>query len=138
MAAVENSEPANKKATDNKFGRKAGFLIYVSSVSVIAGFGLALARSRKSNPNDFKNVNNEGSKLAMKALGYGTLLSITGCGLLTIIVCKMLGVTGPKEFGLKMKDILPSKDGEFVHKFDNWPTKFPKKPDDGKWYEEMK
>lgn len=43
-----------------------------------------------------------------------------------------------KEFGLKMKETLPQKDGDFVHAFDNWPTKLPNKPDDGKWREEFK
>ena len=37
-----------------------------------------------------------------------------------------------------MKGILPSKDGEFVHKFDKWPTKMEIKKDDGKWQEEFK
>ena len=39
---------------------------------------------------------------------------------------------------MKMKEIMPSKDGEFVHKFDNWPTKMETKPDDGKWREDFK
>ena len=33
---------------------------------------------------------------------------------------------------------MPSKNGEFVQKFDNWPTKMEKKPDDGKWREDFK
>jgi len=37
-----------------------------------------------------------------------------------------------------MKGILPSKDGEFIQKFDSWPTKFEKKPDNGKWREDFK
>ena len=35
-------------------------------------------------------------------------------------------------------EILPQKDGEFAKKFDNWPTKFPEKPDNGKWKEYFK
>lgn len=123
---------------DWNFLKKAGFLTYLSTVSIFAGFGMTVAKARKKTPNAFKDVNSEGARLAMKALGYATLINISGFGLVTFGVCKVMGVNGPKEFGLKMKEIFPAKDGEFVHKFDNWPTKLPNKPDDGKWRDEFK
>ena len=123
---------------DVDFLKKAGFLLYVSTVSIVGGFGLTLARAKKSSPNAFNNVNSEGARLALKAFGIGTLINVGAFGVVTFTVCKVMGVSGPKEFGSKMKEILPEKDGEFVHKFDDWPTKLPVKPDDGKWRDEFK
>lgn len=69
------------------------FLLYVTAVSGIAGFGLTIAKARKSSPNDFAKLNNEGARLAVKALAYGTAISVGGCGLLVFGVAKALGVS---------------------------------------------
>ncbi|XP_012565684.1 transmembrane protein 242 isoform X1 [Hydra vulgaris] len=132
------SKDLNEAKTDlSKNVLSASFLLYVSAAAMFAGFGLTLARARKSSPKSFDS-NSDGTKLAFKALGYGSLISVSACGLLVVFVAKAFGVKNSQEFGAKMKTIFPSKDGEFVRKFDNWPTKFPVKTDDGKWKEEFK
>ncbi|XP_066916879.1 transmembrane protein 242-like [Clytia hemisphaerica] len=130
--------PPSPSSSDVSPVKGGAFLFYVTLISGLAGFGLTVARARKSAPKDVNNLNAEGTRLALRALGYGTAISVTGCGLLMFGVAKALGVSSAKEFGLKMKGVMPSKDGEFVHKFDNWPTKMELKEDDGKWREEFK
>ena len=74
------------------------FLFYVTLVSGLAGFGLAVAKARKSSPKDVNTISSEGTRLAMKALGYGTAISFTGCGLLVLGVAKALGVSSVRRF----------------------------------------
>ena len=79
----------------------ASFLLYVSATSVLAGFGLALAKARKSNPSSFGSTNNDGAKLALKALGYGSIISVSACGLLVVFVAKVFGVNSVSVILLK-------------------------------------
>lgn len=85
-------QTVEKKEEDSVDKRAAGFLFYVTAVSIVAGFGLTVAKARKSFPADLQSHYNDGSRLATKALAYGTLLSVSGCGLLVFTVSKLLGV----------------------------------------------
>ncbi len=92
--AAENG-PSNstehKIPTKNVSSLKAGtFLAGVTLISVVAGFGLALARVKKKNPKEFSET--EASRLALKALGLGTALSVSGTGLLVFAVARILNV----------------------------------------------
>jgi len=90
----ENQHHTNDASKDEvSVFKKSAFLIYVTLISGAAGFGLTVARARKSAPKDVNSLNAEGTKLALKALGYGTAISVTGCGLLTFGVAKALGVS---------------------------------------------
>jgi len=90
----ENQHHTNDASRDEvSVFKKSAFLIYVTLISGAARFGLTVARARKSAPKDVNSLNAEGTKLALKALGYGTAISVTGCGLLTFGVAKALGVS---------------------------------------------
>lgn len=73
-----SSEP--NISNDNKeFKAKLAFLFGVTFASVIGGFGLAVGAARRRSPTSFSGqVHDEGAKLAMRALGWGTVLSVGG------------------------------------------------------------
>ncbi|KAK3735804.1 hypothetical protein QZH41_007427 [Actinostola sp. cb2023] len=96
------------------------FLTGVTFVSMMGGFGVSLGMARKKSPDAFVNRHNEGVKLAVRALGYGSLLAMGGVSVIVYGVKSALGVNTTKEFGTKMQDIVPSKDGQLVSYFDTW------------------
>ena len=89
MASDEAEKVPKTLSYDSK---NAGFLFFVTCVAVAAGFGTTVARARKSMPSHLSNHYDEGARLATKALGYGTLISVTSCGLLVFGVMKAFGV----------------------------------------------
>ena len=89
MASDEAEKVPKTLSYDSK---SAGFLFFVTCVAVAAGFGTTVARARKSMPSHLSNHYDEGARLATKALGYGTLISVTSCGLLVFGVMKAFGV----------------------------------------------
>ena len=72
--------------------RGAIFLAGVTLASVVGGFGLSLGIARRRSPDAFSKSQNEAAKLAMKALGWGTLLAVSGVGLLVLGVKTAMGV----------------------------------------------
>ena len=87
--AAEHESSGEEKGKVGKLG--ASFFIFgVTSASLLAGFGLALGRVKKKNPTEFNEL--AANKLALKALGYGTILSISGCGVLVLAVKWAMGV----------------------------------------------
>eukprot|EP00794_Sanderia_malayensis_P000122 gene122-733_t len=94
------------------------FFAGVTLISVLAGFGFALARVKKKNPKEFIEV--PATKLALKALGLGTALSLSGTALLVFGVKRALGVKTMEDFSNLMKGRMPQKDGDFVKKFESW------------------
>lgn len=48
-----------------------------------------------------------GASLALRALGWGTLYAITGCGILFYGIWKLSGATNFQEFRFKVGSILP-------------------------------
>lgn len=76
----ETNTPENNTKT------KIAFLSAVTFASVIGGFGLAVGAARKRSPTSFSGqVHDEGAKLAMRALGWGTLLSVSGVTAIGIV-----------------------------------------------------
>lgn len=96
------------------------FLTGVTLASMVGGFGYAIGQARRRSPGSFDQHQQEGVKLAVRALGWGTVLAVSGVGFLVFGVKTALGVKDAKEFGLKMKRILPTKDGKFVSYFESW------------------
>ncbi len=61
------------------FGAKLAFMVGVTFASVVGGFGLAVGATRKRYPTSLSGqVHDEGAKLAMRALGWGTVISVSG------------------------------------------------------------
>lgn len=74
------------------------FLASVSGISALIGFGSTLAAAKKQDPTNFgkgfiptKELHETGSSLALRALGWGTLYAVTGCGLLFYSIWKLSG-----------------------------------------------
>ena len=90
MAADRGS--AKEIQTKSRVGKvkASSFIFGVTTASLLAGFGLALGRVKRKNPTEFNEV--AANKLALKALGYGTVISFCGCGLLILAVKWALGV----------------------------------------------
>ena len=72
-------------------------------MSALVGFTRTLSTAKKTDPNFFNKGmtgSNEmaetGSNLAMRALGYGTLLAIAGTGTLAFAVWKLSGAKDVK------------------------------------------
>lgn len=72
----------------------------ISGVAAGVGFGRTLATARKTDPSFFQKgmtgsiempIGETGANLAMRALGYGTLLAIFGTGSLMFAVWKLSG-----------------------------------------------
>lgn len=91
------------------------FLVYVTLISGLAGFGLTVAKARKSSPKDVNTINAEGTKLAMRALGYGTAISVSGCGLLVLAVAKALGVSSVRLFCIYLFPIIPFSKEDIIY-----------------------
>lgn len=68
------------------------FLTGVTFASMVGGFGLSLGIARKKSPDAFVSRHNEGAKLALRALGYGSLLAMGGVGAIVFSVKTALGV----------------------------------------------
>lgn len=69
------------------------FVTGVTFASMMGGFGVSLGMTRKKSPDAFVNRHNEGVKLAVRALSYGSLLAIGGVGVLVYGVKTALGVS---------------------------------------------
>lgn len=70
----------------------------MTGISAIIGFSSTLAAARKQDPTSFgkgfvptKELHETGASLAVRALGWGTLYAVTGCGLLFYSIWKFTG-----------------------------------------------
>ncbi|XP_044266287.1 transmembrane protein 242 [Tribolium madens] len=98
-----------------EFKLKAGiFLAGVSGISALVGFGATLAAAKKQDPKFFgkgmegsRTMGETGASLALRALGWGTLYAVTGCGVLFYAIWKVSGAQNFEEFRHKVGSILP-------------------------------
>uniref|UniRef100_A0A224Z6S0 Transmembrane protein 242 n=1 Tax=Rhipicephalus zambeziensis TaxID=60191 RepID=A0A224Z6S0_9ACAR len=114
----QNSE-LDERTDDSNGGKgkkyaEAAFLAGVAGAAAIFGFGMTLAQAKKRDPENFaegltasQKLHESGSKLALRALGRGTLYSVTGFSLFCFLAWKAMGVSDLQEFRLKVGSVLP-------------------------------
>lgn len=73
------------------------FLTGVTLASMVGGFGYAIGQARRRSPGSFDQHQQEGVKLAVRALGWGTVLAVSGVGFLVFGVKTALGVKDVRE-----------------------------------------
>ncbi|KAH8387302.1 hypothetical protein KR093_006100 [Drosophila rubida] len=98
----------------------AAFMGLVGGISALFGFSRTLATAKKSDSKVLQQAGtrqgiilmDEGSTLALRALGWGTLYAVLGTGAFCYGVWKLSGAKDFEEFRLKMGNALPriSKD----------------------------
>ncbi|XP_077576277.1 transmembrane protein 242 [Stigmatopora nigra] len=110
LAKVSQTEDEDKL----QLIKGAVFLAAASSLGLIAGFGSTLALAKKNNPDWFSKgsapragLPESGASLALRALGRGSAYAFCGVGLLSLAVCKMLGVAGLSDLKRKVGPLLP-------------------------------
>lgn len=95
------------------------FLSAVTGISAIIGFGASLSAARKRDPKFFEEgvagikgspavAAESGASLALRALGWGSVYAIGGCGIIFYGIWKLSGANNFQEFRLKMGSILPT------------------------------
>ncbi len=109
---------------DENFRLKATlFLSSIAGMGCIMGFGSALAMAKKKDPEYFdkgvvpspsasangtsRALHESGVSLAWRALKWGTLWAVGGCGLIFYGAWKLADVKDLREFRLKMGGMLP-------------------------------
>ncbi|KAK5646981.1 hypothetical protein RI129_005445 [Pyrocoelia pectoralis] len=100
---------------DENFKVKAGiYLVSVTGLSAIIGFGATLAAVRKQDAKYFGKgmaggleMSEPAVSVAFRALGWGTLYAFTGCGILFYSIWKLSGAESLHDFRNKMGAILP-------------------------------
>ena len=123
MSASKNE---NSEAKSDNYRLKAGvFLATAGGLGLLGGFSSALGSARKQDPQSFdkgligdvseaqreahqKRVLHEtGTKLARRALWYGTLYAVAGCGAIFFSLWKLSGAKDLADFRQKAGSILP-------------------------------
>lgn len=94
--------------------KSATFIFGVAGGAAVGGFGMMLAKTRKSSPDDFhkgtipiEGEMESGARLAMRALGRATVYAVGGFSLFCFTVWKLMGVHSLPEFTAKMQSIMP-------------------------------
>ncbi|GBM43239.1 Transmembrane protein 242 [Araneus ventricosus] len=107
-----DSETGDKKKNNKLL--ETSFLLTVTGMSILGGFGMALALAKKRDPVYFfkgmmptKELPESGSALAMRALGWGTFYAVSGFSIFCFGVWKMMGVKNLEEFRMKVGNALP-------------------------------
>ncbi|KAK3912122.1 Transmembrane protein 242 [Frankliniella fusca] len=100
---------------DPNYAFKAtAFLAGVAGFSAFFGFGATLAYAKKKDPIHFDkgvvmgpSLSESGAALALRALGWGTVYAVGGCGILFFSLWKLSGCNNLHEFRIKMGEKLP-------------------------------
>ncbi|EDV24910.1 Transmembrane protein 242 [Trichoplax sp. H2] len=117
---IDKTEEEENKASKFSFNTIAlPVLVGISMVSILGGFGATISLTRRKHPDVFMHSQYEGGRLATRALGWATVISCGGFAMAIISVRTLFNVHSAKEFGDKMRSIMPSKDGEFVKRFEH-------------------
>lgn len=115
MSECKNTITEKVNSFSKEFKIKAAiFLGGVAGISAIVGFSSTLAAAKKQDPEIFnqgliptKHMRESGASLALRALGWGTLYSVTGCGILFYTIWKLSGAKNLQDFRIQMGSILP-------------------------------
>ncbi|XP_076639256.1 transmembrane protein 242 isoform X2 [Colletes latitarsis] len=101
-----------KKRKENLYATM--FLSGVAGVSAMIGFCGALSSAKRQDTKSFdmgvmggKGLPESGAMLATRALFWGSVWAISGCGLLFYGIWKLSGATTMEEFRVKVGSILP-------------------------------
>lgn len=88
---------------------------FVSGISAIVGFSKTLSLAKKKDPNFFNKgmvgsieMADTGAQLALRALGYGTILAIVGTGSICFAIWKLSGAKDLNDFKLIAAKNLPN------------------------------
>ena len=107
-AAEEKKKKKNEKLTATIF------LSGVTALSVLFGFSTTLAGVKKNNPDVFqKNVvspsitGDAGVRLALRALGWGSVYATLFCSTVVYGIWKISGAKSFEEFRQKTQKVLP-------------------------------
>lgn len=90
------------------------FLASVTGISVLFGFGMTLAMAKKRDPHSFlkgldaTSLPESGASLALRALGRGTLYSVSAFGVFCFVTWKLLGVHNLQELREKLQSAMPA------------------------------
>ncbi|XP_022194436.1 transmembrane protein 242 [Nilaparvata lugens] len=102
------------KVDDRIKWKETMFLASVTGVSAFVAFGSTLAMAKRKDPKMFSKglfasseLPESGAALAMRALKYGTIYAVTGCGLLFYGVWKLSGAENLHDFRMRMGAALP-------------------------------
>ncbi|XP_059092152.1 transmembrane protein 242-like [Tigriopus californicus] len=120
---------SDSNGSDRWYSLKAGlFLASSAGIGLLMGFGGALAHTKKQDPQSFDQglvgatspnraqvrsppsagqLHASGAALASRALAYGTLYAVVGCGLVFYGVWQISGARDLAEFRQKAGSILP-------------------------------
>ncbi|XP_786165.1 transmembrane protein 242 [Strongylocentrotus purpuratus] len=97
--------------------KKIAFMVAVSGMAMLGGFGMTLAKTKRRHPSSFSKgivpdpsveLHESGASLGMRALGWGTVWSIVGVGSFTFLFCKALGVKNVEELKTKFQSVAPA------------------------------
>lgn len=96
--------------------KQAAFLAGAAGMSLLFGFSATLVLVKKQDPAYFdkglvgghKSPHGTGGGLALRALGWGTLIATSGVGLFCFGVWKISGASSMKEFQEKCSTTLPN------------------------------
>ena len=81
-----------QKPAEINFGAGVIFLAGVTFASILGGLGLTLGKARRKSPDAFGKRHEEATRLALRALGWGTVCAVGGVGLLVFGVKSALGI----------------------------------------------
>ena len=101
--ADKKDETLSENSDSSEYVRTASvlpgalFMTGVTFASIVGGFGYAIGQARRRSPDPFDARAQEGAKLALKALGWGTVVAVSGVGLLVLGVKTALGVKDVRE-----------------------------------------